>query len=1268
MDRAWVKTLDDACARHARGDVVSVWSETVDDALLRLESLLTRPSRDAPSDGSSEAARLVARVRWYRSQAMSGNGAEDEADRAVRALDALVPGAVTSALEADLLEAFTVYLADALTASLNVQWARPALWRERTRCLRGLLEDERLPVELRGEAAVVLGWAFWAEYEGTPAHNGGPVLALSLQAFEVAYDCERVFPAPDLVAEHLLIMRAREADDFHHELRWGASVDPDGQHLRMLSSSVAHARYRLSAVGTDRDAIAAATAELGMALADRFVFRGHRADLDEALEVTLAAYRRPGRVPSGTRSALARAAARALQLRTVLDRSEQDTLDGARMLAETVQAVDARDPAAKDLLDSLVQIAVGMPDNGSCAALELAQAAVDRADAAGGEPPVDLLWWQAQLSAERFRKERTPEHFTTAVGTGHRALRRLSLTDADYPVRRIHLAMLHYDGWRTFQRLPDLDQAIETMRRAVAGDWDVPTARERELLWEMLYRRAELVGDVTDWRDAALAFGDLTKRYGLPDATSVTNAAAIVLTARIPLPKEGLDHVVGLLELALWMEGEGQLVPRWGRLLNLSGVLVQRYRLTGEAADIDRAVTLAEASVYEAGRVGHNPAELLGSLAHALLTRGQADDLARADVAARRAIRASPLPARRAVFALWRGAGLMGQRRQRVGDDDSHGRAEILRMCRDVAHTVEAGVDTRRDGARVWGAEATAMGDYAAACEAWWLLMQLITDRRWHAAAQQERREGLKRHMWVPRVGAACAIRAGRLPLAVRFVEEGRTVMRTTSRQRVACIAAVTADQPDLAERMEVVHQGLAGFDQMAFAERLSDYRTGQYALLSFEGTGWWVDLLEDEHWGLGSDPKKVAERMVEHQFDERVRHPQALRRTMVTQWQSLVDEMGETARSRLRPAEPIDRLRAHLAAGQAAVVLNVSSAGCDALIVTPDGLRSLSLPELTEADTARYTRDLYQCLFRLDFGERSPELLSKLRHVTQDMRQWLWDSVTAPVLDTLGHHRPPTDDAPWPRVWWCPTGSLATLPVHAAADLRHEATGACVLDRVVSSYTTTLSALADTLSADPATASTKRMLLLGMSSTTGHADIPGLAHDLKRLHERLPLDSEVLLDDQASVDTVLQACATREWLHIAAHGLPDAGTASARLFLSDGSVSVDRLSWQMHAASELVYLAACHSASSIGTLPDEAEHLAAQFQANGCRHVIASLWAASHKIAGFAADSFYTALTETYAGDTDRAAEALHHTVRRLRKKYPQHCYQWAGFVHFGR
>ena len=45
----------------------------------------------------------------------------------------------------------------------------------------------------------------------------------------------------------------------------------------------------------------------------------------------------------------------------------------------------------------------------------------------------------------------------------------------------------------------------------------------------------------------------------------------------------------------------------------------------------------------------------------------------------------------------------------------------------------------------------------------------------------------------------------------------------------------------------------------------------------------------------------------------------------------------------------------------------------------------------------------------------------------------WLGDRVTGPVLDHLGYTITPPAGAPWPRVWWCPSGALSLLPLHAA-------------------------------------------------------------------------------------------------------------------------------------------------------------------------------------------------------------------------------------------
>ena len=49
------------------------------------------------------------------------------------------------------------------------------------------------------------------------------------------------------------------------------------------------------------------------------------------------------------------------------------------------------------------------------------------------------------------------------------------------------------------------------------------------------------------------------------------------------------------------------------------------------------------------------------------------------------------------------------------------------------------------------------------------------------------------------------------------------------------------------------------------------------------------------------------------------------------------------------------------------------------------------------------------------------------------DVLDWLWDVIAGPVLTALGHTGPPGPGDPWPRVWWCPTGPLTVLPIHAA-------------------------------------------------------------------------------------------------------------------------------------------------------------------------------------------------------------------------------------------
>ena len=89
------------------------------------------------------------------------------------------------------------------------------------------------------------------------------------------------------------------------------------------------------------------------------------------------------------------------------------------------------------------------------------------------------------------------------------------------------------------------------------------------------------------------------------------------------------------------------------------------------------------------------------------------------------------------------------------------------------------------------------------------------------------------------------------------------------------------------------------------------------------------------------------------------------------------------------------------------------------------------------------------------------------------DTLGWLWEALAGPVLDRLGITGPPGDGQPWPRLWWCVSGLLSFLPVHAAGHhhTRADAAPATVIDRVISSYTPTLRALTHARRPGPATA-----------------------------------------------------------------------------------------------------------------------------------------------------------------------------------------------------
>jgi CHAT domain-containing protein len=275
---------------------------------------------------------------------------------------------------------------------------------------------------------------------------------------------------------------------------------------------------------------------------------------------------------------------------------------------------------------------------------------------------------------------------------------------------------------------------------------------------------------------------------------------------------------------------------------------------------------------------------------------------------------------------------------------------------------------------------------------------------------------------------------------------------------------------------------------------------------------------------------------------------------------------------------------------------------------------------------------------------------------------RWMWDAFAAKVLDRLGHTAAPAAD--WPRVWWCPTGALTLLPIHAAG--HHDRPGESVLDRVVSSYTPTLRALMEARTGT-GEASADRMLFVGMPETPDQPPLLNVRKEAELLDGLLGERCTSLVGERATREAVLTNLLDHGWVHFACHGEQNLGDPSqGGVLVQDGSLTVTDLSAQRH-RGELAYLSGCKTAVGGVNLPDEAITLAAALHYTGYRHVIATLWTVGDEAAAEVATDVYRVIAPDGVLRADRAATALHHAVRRLRDGRADRPSLWTPFAHTG-
>jgi hypothetical protein len=346
-----------------------------------------------------------------------------------------------------------------------------------------------------------------------------------------------------------------------------------------------------------------------------------------------------------------------------------------------------------------------------------------------------------------------------------------------------------------------------------------------------------------------------------------------------------------------------------------------------------------------------------------------------------------------------------------------------------------------------------------------------------------------------------------------------------------------------------------------------------------------------------------------------------------------------------LRPPRFAD-LRA-AATGGAVIMINAGSVRADAIVVTAESDPVLvPLPDLTFDDVLLHGSEV------MDAVSDSTRLAGALRRqrVFAETTSWLWDTIVEPVLAA---------DGSVDRVWWLPVGLLGLFPLHAAGHPGRPG----ALDKVVSSYTPTLRALAHART--QASATTRHQLSVAVARTPDLPDLPGTVAEAMGLHTQHP-HTPLLTDANATTARVAAALPAATWAHFACHATIDQATPSnTGLRLHDGTLTITDINQLRLTNAELAYLSACSTANRSIKHAEESINLATAFHLAGYRHVVASLWPVADKFAAAAAHQFYQLLPDM--PNADAAAVTLHRVTKELRTRFPDRPDLWASMIHSG-
>ncbi|MEU4656389.1 CHAT domain-containing protein [Streptomyces sp. NPDC023723] len=759
--------------------------------------------------------------------------------------------------------------------------------------------------------------------------------------------------------------------------------------------------------------------------------------------------------------------------------------------------------------------------------------------------------------------------------------------------------------------VPDLEEAVRAGREAVSLAPSHTRAVSLTNLGSALRRMYERTGASADLDEAAEALREAAAIPGGDNAGEAASGLATVLSERYDRTQDTaeLEEAIDAARLAVGTYPQGHM-RRAEALMSLTLILLNRCRLLERQGDADEAVRCAQeaADILPEGRPARARA-LLG-LSQALLARHQlrpsVPDLHEATAVARAALRAQPADdPRRVAFLVALGLALSFDYPLR----NSRRRLRKARAAFREAAAIE-GVPTkvRFSATAHWALRSAMLEDWKQAVDAYQSAVARLPLMAWHGLQLEDRVSGLAASDSITGDAAAAALCAGRPETALHLLEQGRGILLAQEVDPRFELETLEEQEPRLARRIAEIRSVLHSADSALTDPSASAHKQRAEAHRHRELAAELDQLTRDAYRLLG--------------LDDLLRPPST-------------EELREAA------------------GDGAVVVVNTSFLRCDAFVITRDTLRTVSLPDLSLEEPGGLRDRSEALLTALAAASRSPDEAGR---VLRDTLAWLGETVVAPVLPAL----PPAG-----RLWWCPTGLLALLPLHAVDG---------IAERYVCSYAATLRSLARARRRQGNGRRTGDGLLI-----VDQADVPGLPPLPYARKEAIRLltqvsDRKLLTGRTADRRTVRRALSAHACLHFAGHARHDPADPARSGLLCHGGrrpglLTVEDIARLRLDTARLAFLSACETARGTARLPDEPLHLAGALQLAGFTHVVAAQWVAEDATTQELTAHFYASLSRPEDHrrlDPARAPFALHTAVQHVRRRNADPLF-WAAYVHTG-